>query len=53
MTSEAHWVDPIDLSGLVAIVTGASSGLGRRFALTLADRGATVLAAARRLDRLE
>ena len=35
------------------VVTGASSGLGRRFAEVLADAGATVYAAARRLDRLE
>ena len=42
-----------DLHGHSAIVTGASSGLGRRFAEVLADAGATVHAAARRLDRLE
>ncbi|MFI6340981.1 SDR family NAD(P)-dependent oxidoreductase [Streptomyces sp. NPDC050535] len=36
-----------------AIVTGASSGLGRRFARVLADAGADVYAAARRVDRLE
>src|SRR5581483_7606232 len=35
-----------------AVVTGASSGLGREFALELASRGYPVLAAARRLDRL-
>jgi NAD(P)-dependent dehydrogenase (short-subunit alcohol dehydrogenase family) len=42
-----------DLTGKVAIVTGASSGLGARFATVLADAGAQVVAAARRLDRLE
>jgi len=42
-----------DLTGRVAIVTGASSGLGEGFARTLAGAGATVVAAARRLDRLE
>jgi len=42
-----------DLHGKVAIVTGASSGLGEGFARTLVDAGATVVAAARRLDRLE
>ena len=42
-----------DLTGRAAIVTGASSGLGAGFARTLARAGATVYAAARRVDRLE
>jgi NAD(P)-dependent dehydrogenase (short-subunit alcohol dehydrogenase family) len=42
-----------DLSGQTALVTGASSGLGLRFARVLASRGAKVALAARRLDRLE
>jgi NAD(P)-dependent dehydrogenase (short-subunit alcohol dehydrogenase family) len=41
------------LDGKVAIVTGASSGLGARFARVLEGAGATVVAAARRTDRLE
>lgn len=41
------------LAGRVAIVTGASSGLGARFATVLAEAGAHVVAAARRTDRLE
>ncbi|QUH02066.1 SDR family oxidoreductase [Saccharopolyspora erythraea] len=40
------------LRGKTAVVTGASSGLGARFAAVLAAAGATVFAAARRLDRL-
>ncbi len=43
----------VDLSGQVALVTGASSGLGRRFAVTLAAHGAQVVPAARRTDRLQ
>lgn len=42
-----------DVSARPALVTGASSGLGRHFAQTLAARGAPVALAARRLDRLE
>ena len=42
-----------DLSGEVALVTGASSGLGRRFAEVLAAHGAKVVAAARRTERLQ
>jgi NAD(P)-dependent dehydrogenase (short-subunit alcohol dehydrogenase family) len=42
-----------DLAGQVALVTGASSGLGRRFAMTLAAAGASVGVAGRRLDRLQ
>lgn len=41
-----------DVSGRAAIVTGASSGLGRHFALTLARAGAKVALMARRVDRL-
>jgi NAD(P)-dependent dehydrogenase (short-subunit alcohol dehydrogenase family) len=41
-----------DLTGHVAFVTGASSGLGAHFAQTLADAGAKVVIGARRADRL-
>lgn len=40
------------LEGQTALVTGASSGLGRRFALTLATAGANLVVAARRVDLL-
>ena len=46
-------LDKFRLDGRVAIVTGASSGLGARFAAVLAEAGADVVAAARRLDRLQ
>jgi NAD(P)-dependent dehydrogenase (short-subunit alcohol dehydrogenase family) len=42
-----------DLSGRVALVTGASSGLGARFAKILSQAGAKVVLCARRIDRLE
>jgi 3-oxoacyl-[acyl-carrier protein] reductase len=42
-----------DLSGEVAIVTGASSGLGARFAEVLAAHGAKVVLAARRVEKLK
>ena len=46
-------LDAFRLDGKVAVVTGASSGLGDRFARTLHAAGATVVIAARRRERLE
>ncbi|MCZ8233539.1 MAG: SDR family oxidoreductase [Inhella sp.] len=43
----------IDLSGRVAFVTGASSGLGAQFAKTLATAGAAVVLAGRRVEKLK
>jgi len=42
-----------DLSGKTALVTGASSGLGRSFAKTLSGAGANVILAARRVEQLQ
>lgn len=42
-----------DLRGKLALVTGAGTGIGQQAALTLAAAGATVIVAARRLDKLE
>ncbi len=43
----------MDLSGRVALVTGASSGLGAQFARTLSRAGAAVVLASRRVEKLK
>ncbi|MFJ6569526.1 SDR family NAD(P)-dependent oxidoreductase [Streptomyces sp. NPDC091292] len=53
MNAPRPTADLFSLDGRTAIVTGASSGLGARFATVLAQAGATVFAAARRVDRLK
>jgi NAD(P)-dependent dehydrogenase (short-subunit alcohol dehydrogenase family) len=45
--------DMFDLKGRVALVTGASSGLGVQFARALADNGSAVALVARRVERLD
>src|SRR5581483_9876297 len=51
--SDRAMAEMYDLDGRVAFVTGASSGLGWRFAQTLARAGARVVAAARRREKLD
>src|SRR5688572_7426782 len=46
-------LDRFSLTGRTTIVTGASSGLGVSFARTLAEAGANVVLAARRVDKLQ
>ena len=46
-------MDLFKLEGKVALITGAGSGLGRQFAETLSDAGASVVLAARRREKLE
>lgn len=56
MTDAAETVDPLAqlrLDGKVALVTGASSGIGARIARVLDALGATVVVAARRTNRIE
>ncbi len=46
-------MEKVNLAGKTALVTGATSGLGQRFARVLADHGASVAIAGRRVERLQ
>ncbi|MDE1174469.1 MAG: SDR family oxidoreductase [Parvibaculaceae bacterium] len=52
MTTQEITLPSYDLTGKTALVTGATSGLGRRFALVLAKAGARVAITGRRVERL-
>ncbi|CAK9188532.1 unnamed protein product [Ilex paraguariensis] len=53
-TQESNHLEPWrDLEGKVVMVTGASSGIGRDFCLDLAKAGCKIIAAARRIERLQ
>lgn len=51
-TASTDYSDLFSIAGRTALVTGASSGLGRSFAIFLASQGANVIAGARRAEKL-
>lgn len=46
-------INPMDMTGRIVMVTGASSGLGRETAILLSQLGAKVIGVARSRDKLE
>jgi NAD(P)-dependent dehydrogenase (short-subunit alcohol dehydrogenase family) len=53
MRPVAPSADPFDLSGQVAVVTGGGTGIGQATSLVLAEHGADIVVASRRVENLE
>lgn len=53
MSNEARAIDLFDLTGRVAVVTGGSRGLGREMVMALAQQGADVVIASRKIENCQ